>query len=1554
MFSSFQPDKPILMSLRLKYLILLIVFLLTKGAYAQYNSNPINAGTLYNGYTFTDTENNYDKGATVSYTFTLTANSIVNIMAAGMWGSDTYVHLLDANGNELASNDDNGPLCACTDGSIQLAIPTGTYYVVSELSNNVNDGWFATSISATALVGASFNEGIFAGWFGNCSGGTFSDTQNISNSYNLPTNYNGVQTTDIYYYFYVTSTTTIKIATCGSGMGTSLHLMDLSYNVLASNDQAGPLCSDNSASLQLTLGPGAYFLACDGSGIQTGTLITNISTTPIPQAPLAGMTKTNYKNLGALNTVGSLTNYYSPSDCYDPTLPALCCTPLNQIYYRFSLSAQAQVVISGITPWAQLATFSGTNIPISIPLDSYSSSTTVELQPGSYLLTVPAFAFSPITTTITTTSAGLSSSCPTGPGPYSLDCSPLASVPSANQNYIATYIPRQAYIDVNNLSSGAMCTVMQTIQYFDGIGRPLQTIYTKASPTGKDIIQPFAYDQFGRESVKYLSYTSSSGVPGSYRPNALADQNGLYSGSEQSAFYNPPGSSGEQLSTGIARIPTPYAATAFELSPLSRVIEQGAPGDPWQLAGTNNASGVPSGHTIKIEYATNDAPDLVTGNGYWAKQFAVDINPTTGVRSLIDQGAYGPNKLTVTVTKDENWTSGKLGTNEDYKDLDGRIVLKRTFNNNNGTPEILSTYYLYDDFGNLCYVLPPKAEADGITSNTPITQSLLDNLCYQYTYDEKNRQISKKLPGADPEYTIYNILDQVVATQDGKQRINNQWTITKYDKLGRTVIVGLWSSSMTPTDLKTNVDAQTVQWEIKDNNQPFGYTVTNTYPNTVTTMLSVKYYDDYNILNLPSQYQSTLNPLIMTRGLLTANLTNVLATNDMLWEVYYYDNKARVIKSYQQHYLGGVVDSRNYNLISTTYDFTGNVTELKQQQFTIANTNTEPVTIDNMYFYDHFGRKRQTSNLITSNGVYGSNVILSQDNYNELGQEYIKGLYSENNAVNFLDVLTNRYNERGWLRTSTSSTGNFNLDLRYNTPNSGISQQWNGNISEMIYNVTQGASPGLRDFSYTYDALNRLTTATSTGNQLDESITYDKMGNIVTLNRGGAQGANLSYFYSNNNQSNQLSVVKNNGQTVFRTYTYDQNGNAKSDGVNQSIDYNLLNLPKTVTNSSNNNIVATYTYSADGVKLRNSGSDGIWDYVNGVVYHNGAIEFIQVDQGRATINGNTFAYQFDLKDHLGNVRATFYKDPTTRTASVIQESEYYSFGLQYDLLHNSNRYLYNGKEIQTDLTNQYDYGARFYDPIIARWGTRDVLAEKYYTLSPYNYVSNNPTTNLDPDGRDIVFSQSIEKDGTLVIHMTVTGKIIDETGRHYSVDQMNEYAGRLSSAIQKYFGITGPGFRVDVCTDITVGSFENNLTPTDHAFRLRNDGDIPDYNYPGTGLKEPEGVTGIAQLGENLVYISSYVLDKTPAEDGKYANTGLSSTGEPTLERTGSHELGHSAGLTFKNGVNVHPDAGSMPGNLMNQSTSPDAGTKVTRDEIMQMYNNFQHGKINKGQQDVY
>ncbi len=118
-------------------------------------------------------------------------------------------------------------------------------------------------------------------------------------------------------------------------------------------------------------------------------------------------------------------------------------------------------------------------------------------------------------------------------------------------------------------------------------------------------------------------------------------------------------------------------------------------------------------------------------------------------------------------------------------------------------------------------------------------------------------------------------------------------------------------------------------------------------------------------------------------------------------------------------------------------------------------------------------------------------------------------------------------------------------------------------------------------------------------------------------------------------------------------------------------------------------------------------------------------------------NPVTANYYYYLKDHLGNNRVTYHYSGSVPV--IDQEVEYYPFGSMFAANNlQNNLYLYNGKELNNEFFENYDYGARFYDPQTGRWHVVDPLAEKYYPISPYAYVANNPIIFIDPDGIQIV------------------------------------------------------------------------------------------------------------------------------------------------------------------------------------------------------------------------
>ncbi|MGF7075122.1 DUF6443 domain-containing protein [Mucilaginibacter sp. 3215] len=995
------------------------------------------------------------------------------------------------------------------------------------------------------------------------------------------------------------------------------------------------------------------------------------------------------------------------------------------------------------------------------------------------------------------------------------DCVPQTISLSANQNYILTSVPQVGGmknagtgINTGDLANRTTCELVQTVQYMDGLGRPLQTVQIKGSPLKKDIVQPFAYDQYGREAMKYLPYAATT-TDGSYKSDALTGA--------LTTFYNPGNTSATQQTNGVPNTSFPFAQTGFEPSPLNRVIEQGAPGTAWQLGTTPDAGS--NSHSVRMVYTTNDQISnfntaAVTGNNgsRMAALYTASINANqsrTLGRGSNSSATYSPNQLMVTITRNENWKSlpssdGCFNTTEEYKDKEGHVVLKRTYNIKGTAAEMLSTYYVYDDFGNLCFVLPPGANPDA--QGTAISQTTLDNRCYQYRYDARNRLVQKKIPGKGWEYIIYNKLDQPVATQDSVQRMKatQEWTITKYDAMGRTVLTGIYQhpGSTAGTDIHAAiqglVDNQSAQWETPVNTGN-GYT-TNCWPGAIATPLSVNYYDSYaGIPSFPAAYDQTANTAYskQTTGLLTASKTLVLNTGDYLWSVPYYDNEGQVIRTFDQHYVGGnaLLSLYNYDDIQTTYNFVKQPTVLKRLHYLKNANGTAGVltlTERNSYTYDHMGRKQRTVNQLQdgSNAAQDS-VILTRSDYNEVAQLKTKRLHSKNSGANYLQTIDYRYNPRGWLSsinnanlnsdgglTNNDSNDKFGEELSYDGATTAA-KQYSGNIATAVWKsapIVIGGStitPVKQTYNYGYDNLNRLLSAvsiTNTSSPKDnlygENVTYDNMGNITGLGRYDNTGTtaspvrtridSLTYTYTpNTNLVDKIddAATGYTGNAGFKDavqatheYAYDGNGNELQDqnkGIS-GISYNMLNLPQTITKSDGSTV--TYVYSASGTKLRKilvaGGLTTTTEYEDGIEYDNSTstIAFIQTEEGRARKSGSNYVYEYDLKDHLGNTRVTLTPDPndgTQQTAKLLQENDYYAFGYgiqsTQQTISPKNEYLYNHKELQEE-TGLYDYGARFYDPIIGRWTSVDPLAEKGRRWGPYVYGFDDPIRFEDPDG----------------------------------------------------------------------------------------------------------------------------------------------------------------------------------------------------------------------------
>ena len=179
------------------------------------------------------------------------------------------------------------------------------------------------------------------------------------------------------------------------------------------------------------------------------------------------------------------------------------------------------------------------------------------------------------------------------------------------------------------------------------------------------------------------------------------------------------------------------------------------------------------------------------------------------------------------------------------------------------------------------------------------------------------------------------------------------------------------------------------------------------------------------------------------------------------------------------------------------------------------------------------------------------------------------------------------------------------------------------------------------------------------------------------------------------------------------------------------------------------------------------------DYLLGgaLTLKNGRIDMYQFDEGycqatqyNATQDNFTFLY-YD-RDHLGNVRQVTKAMGSTGT--VMQTMNYYPFGAQFcdgsADTSDVQPYKYNGKELdKMHGLNTYDYGARQYNPITARWDRVDPLAEMYYPYSPYMYCLGNPNRYIDPDGKAVETiwdAANVALDASSIVNNVANGNLL--------------------------------------------------------------------------------------------------------------------------------------------------------------------------------------------------
>ena len=649
---------------------------------------------------------------------------------------------------------------------------------------------------------------------------------------------------------------------------------------------------------------------------------------------------------------------------------------------------------------------------------------------------------------------------------------------------------------------------------------------------------------------------------------------------------------------------------------------------------------------------------------------------------------------------------------------------------------------------------------------------------YEYRYDDRGRMVMKILPrdssGGFVTQYCYDKADRIAYMKD--PALGNRYRFYLYDKLGRLCVQGTCSGGNQNNTILSTTTYTGGSGGLCKTGYDAPYSIVD------PQLEVVNYYDNYDFIgkSMTSAMPTTISNDDLNNfatGFLTGQVAYT-SNGDSLGSISIYDQKGQVVRSVRKGLKGYVED------VSTAYTFTGATDSI------VAEVNVRygsKFTAKTEYTYK-YGKKTKMK-LSVSHGRT-TPPRETEYTYDAVGRLSSKKRQMTGNAHS---ACSYRYDVHGWLTSITS--GEFQEKLYYADGLDGGC--YNGNISTFKWkadndNLYQG-------YNLKYDANNRLYSAvfgaddnlTSYKNNFNEYVQYDCNGNITRLQRRGlvdnmygAFGLVDDLYMSY--EGNLLTSVRDNsthstyaGATDFYTdsnkkeypLTYNGAGSLVSDAGRKiaKIDYDQNNNPVRIQFTNGN--VTKYIYSATGEKLQVTYQTAVpnisvaigssrelapteilstdyTDYLLGgsLTLKNGRIDKYQFDEGYCqaekyiyNTSQDEFTFCYYDKDHLGNVHQVTEADGT-KTGYVIQKINYYPFGAQFcdnSVDSNVQPHKYNGKEFdKMHGLNTYDYGARQYNPVTARWDRMDPLAEKYYSISPYAYCMNNPIIFVDPDGMD--------------------------------------------------------------------------------------------------------------------------------------------------------------------------------------------------------------------------
>jgi RHS repeat-associated protein len=935
--------------------------------------------------------------------------------------------------------------------------------------------------------------------------------------------------------------------------------------------------------------------------------------------------------------------------------------------------------------------------------------------------------------------------------------SDLGVTPTNAMNYIISRMAREVQTGTK-LTSQIDSTTTQ-ISYMDGLGKDLQTQIWKGTPDKtKDLITATSlYDGYYRNHKNVLP-TPSNAILGEYKSTALTLAN---------AFYTDTSS---------------YTQTVFEPSPLNRPQKQFGAGQAWRVADKY----------VNIQY-------LIAGGGIL--KFDVNSNGSVScgvsypLSSLLNTCTQSERGVQTYELKDKQ---GRV--THKFQEMDAGFAVTAYCYNNLGQLAYVISPEAYNKMGTGAGLISSFTENDVIfkelcfgyhyDSQGRLSEKRVAGGSWRYSvYDKQDREVffadESDLAKGYWQWAKYDALGRKIqggirngigaVTRATLQTAFDNMTTETYEEITTTGGLYSYTNRSFPTTYAI-ADADIKEVIYYDN-----YTVWQTDAN-------------YNF-----QSANAFHPQGLTKGVMTGMLIRNLETNDWYKSTHFVDYKGRIIQQHSQNNVGGI-DRMDYQYrfnnevlkMRMTHRKTGakDLVELYEYAYNHMGVKTS-FTHNNLvvakYELDNINRlqnkkfrpvgttqgSKQTGNWTDASSWLSGVFPLANDNVTintghiltiPAGQIASAGVLNDRGTLrnfgtlNMGKVPTADLYEQRFLYHIRGGIRGYNLDANGDLTNTlfsfklsyeeGTSGYFDGNIRNQYW---KSSIDGVqRAYEYSYDKASRIISGAygrspqASENYALNGVTYDLNGNITKLYRNGWRSDNKfglvdSLKYTYNTTSNKILKVDDlsNETASFADasgttdYTYNLDGSLASDankGI--TIEYNYLKLPRRIVKGS---IVILNEYDAMGKKLKETIGSNITDYSSNKIYKNGALYQIGHDEGRI-IDGQ---YEYNIKDHLGNLRVAF-RD-SLGTAKIVQANSYGCWGENLPTLSylkstwKEDKFRFTGQENLTE-TGYTDFGARLYDNLVPRFIQIDALSELSRRFSPFVYGNNNPLRFIDPDG----------------------------------------------------------------------------------------------------------------------------------------------------------------------------------------------------------------------------